>query len=135
MPTLVDLMPSGRFLMEDFCYAGGLPVVLRRLADAGLLQRRSVTVTGRTHGRDNVDGAECWNDEVIRPFGAPLQPAGSGTAVLRGNLCPDGAVLKQSAASRDICCAHEGRAVVFDSPEEYHAVCRRPGPGHRRPTT
>ncbi|GAA1799794.1 IlvD/Edd family dehydratase [Luedemannella flava] len=120
VPTLVDLMPSGRFLMEDFCYAGGLPVVLRRLAEAGLLNEE-LTVTGETMGR-NVAGATCWNDEVIRTWAAPLQPAGSGTAVLRGNLCPDGAVLKQSAASEHLL-VHEGRAVVFDSPEEYHAVC------------
>jgi dihydroxy-acid dehydratase len=124
VPTLVDLMPSGRFLMEDFCYAGGLPVVLRRLADAGLLHRDELTVTGRSIG-DNVADAHCWNDEVIREIGAPLQPAGTGTAVLRGNLCPDGAVLKQSAASAHLL-RHEGRAVVFDSPEEYHAVCDDP---------
>ncbi|HEY2675112.1 MAG TPA: IlvD/Edd family dehydratase [Rugosimonospora sp.] len=121
VPTLVDLMPSGRFLMEDFCYAGGLPVVLRRLAEAHLLNTAELTVTGRTIG-DNVAGAECWNDEVIRTLDAPLQPAGSGTAVLTGNLCPTGAVLKQSAASPHLL-VHEGRAVVFDSPEEYHAVC------------
>jgi dihydroxy-acid dehydratase len=114
-------MPSGRFLMEDFCYAGGLPVVLRRLAEAHLLNTAELTVTGRTIG-DNVAGAECWNDEVIRTLDAPLQPAGSGTAVLTGNLCPTGAVLKQSAASPHLL-VHEGRAVVFDSPEEYHAVC------------
>jgi dihydroxy-acid dehydratase len=121
VPTLVDLMPSGRFLMEDFCYAGGLPVVLRRLAAAGLLNPGELTVTGKSIG-DNVSDAECWNAEVIREVDAPLQPAGTGTAVLRGNLCPGGAVLKQSAASPDLM-THSGRAVVFDSPEEYHAVC------------
>jgi dihydroxy-acid dehydratase len=121
VPTLVDLMPSGRFLMEDFCYAGGLPVVLRRMATAGLLNPDERTVTGKSIG-DNVSDAVCWNPEVIREIDAPLQPAGSGTAVLRGNLCPAGAVLKQSAASRELM-RHEGRAVVFDSPEEYHAVC------------
>ncbi len=121
VPTLVDLMPSGRFLMEDFCYAGGLPVVMRRLAEAGLLNAAEPTVTGVSVG-DNVARAQCWNDEVIRPMDAPLQPAGSGTAILTGNLCPTGAVLKQSAASPHLL-VHEGRAVVFDSPEEYHAVC------------
>ncbi|WP_432843185.1 IlvD/Edd family dehydratase [Dactylosporangium sp. CA-092794] len=121
VPTLADLMPSGRFLMEDFCYAGGLPVVMRRLAEAGLLNAAEPTVTGRTVG-DNVADAECWNDEVIRPVEAPLQPAGTGTAVLTGNLCPGGAVIKQSAASPRLM-VHEGRAVVFDSPEDYHAVC------------
>ena len=121
VPTLVDLMPSGRFLMEDFCYAGGLPVVLQRLAAAGLLNQDERTVTGKSIG-DNVHDAVCWNAEVIREIDAPLQPAGSGTAVLRGNLCPGGAVLKQSAASPDLL-RHSGRAVVFDSPEAYHAVC------------
>ena len=121
VPTLVDLMPSGRFLMEDFCYAGGLPVVLQRLAAAGLLNQDERTVTGKSIG-DNVQDAVCWNAEVIREIDAPLQPAGSGTAVLRGNLCPGGAVLKQSAASPDLL-RHTGRAVVFDSPEAYHAVC------------
>jgi len=120
VPTLLDLMPSGRFLMEDFCYAGGLPVVLRRLDEAGLLARDALTVTGAGIG-ENVAGAECWNDEVIRTMDAPLQPAGTGTAVLRGNLCPAGAVLKQSAASPELL-VHTGRAVVFDSPEAYHAV-------------
>ncbi|GAA1765266.1 IlvD/Edd family dehydratase [Luedemannella helvata] len=121
VPTLADLMPSGRFLMEDFCYAGGLPVVLRRLSEAGLLDDAALTVTGDTVAA-NVATAECWNDEVIRTVAEPLQPAGSGTAVLRGNLCPDGAVLKQSAATPELL-VHEGRAVVFDSPEDYHAVC------------
>jgi dihydroxy-acid dehydratase len=121
VPTLVDLMPSGRFLMEDFCYAGGLPVVLRRLAEAHLLNTDQLTVNGKTIG-DNTASADCWNDEVIRPLDTPLLPAGSGTAVLKGNLCPSGAVIKQSAASRHLL-IHEGRAVVFDSPEEYHAVC------------
>ena len=121
VPTTVDLMPSGRFLMEDFCYAGGLPVVLRDLAENGLLNTEQVTVTGRSIG-ELVAGAQCYDREVIRPFEAPLQPAGSGTAVLRGNLCPRGAVLKQSAASPELL-THTGRAVVFDSPEAYHAVC------------
>jgi len=121
VPTLVDLMPSGRYLMEDFCYAGGLPVVLRELAEAGLLHDRQVTVTGRDIG-ENVASAQCWNREVIRTLADPLQPPGSGTAVLRGNLCPGGAVIKQSAASPELM-QHRGRAVVFDTPEDYHAVC------------
>jgi dihydroxyacid dehydratase/phosphogluconate dehydratase len=77
-------------------------------------------VTGRGIG-DNVAGAQCWNPDVIRPMSHPLQPPGTGTAVLRGNLCPGGAVIKQSAASPELM-THRGRAVVFDSPEEYHAV-------------
>jgi dihydroxy-acid dehydratase len=124
VPTLVDLMPSGRFLMEDFCYAGGLPVVLRSLAEAGLLNAGQVTVTGRGIG-ENVADAQCWNREVIRTMGDPLQPPDSGTAVLRGNLCPGGAVIKQSAASPQLM-KHRGRALVFDSPEAYHEVCDDP---------
>jgi dihydroxy-acid dehydratase len=124
VPTLVDLMPSGRFLMEDFCYAGGLPVVLRSLAEAGLLNSGQVTVTGRGIG-ENVADAECWNREVIRTMDDPLQPPGSGTAVLGGNLCPGGAVIKQSAASPQLM-KHRGRALVFDTPEAYHEVCDDP---------
>lgn len=124
VPTIVDLMPSGRFLMEDFCYAGGVPAVLRELIEAGLFDGSQLTVTGRTIA-DEVETAECWNHDVIRPMDAPLLPAGSGTAVLRGNLCPDGAVIKQSAASPHLL-RHSGRAVVFDSPEEYHDVCDSP---------
>ncbi|GAB1819088.1 IlvD/Edd family dehydratase [Herbidospora sp. RD11066] len=120
VPTIVDLMPSGRFLMEDFCYAGGLPVVLRQLDEAGLLNAGALTSTGRTMG-ENVADAENWNTEVIRPMTTPLQPAGTGTAILRGNLAPNGAVIKQSAASPALM-THVGRALVFDSPEAYHAV-------------
>lgn len=121
VPTIVDLMPSGRFLMEDFCYAGGLPVVLRQLDEAGLLNAGALTSTGRTMG-ENVATAVNWNTEVIRPMTEPLQPAGTGTAVLRGNLAPHGAVIKQSAATPALM-THVGRALVFDSPEDYHAVC------------
>jgi dihydroxy-acid dehydratase len=124
VPTIVDLMPSGRFLMEDFCYAGGLPVVLRELIEAGLIDGSQLSVSGQTIA-ENVEQAECWNRDVIRPLDDPLLPAGSGTAVLRGNLCPDGAVIKQSAASPHLL-HHTGRAVVFDSPEEYHKICDSP---------
>ncbi|PSL00358.1 dihydroxyacid dehydratase [Haloactinopolyspora alba] len=124
VPTIVDLMPSGRFLMEDFCYAGGLPVVLRDLAEAGLLDADAQTVTGKGVGA-NVAAAECWNRDVVRPLAEPLQAAGTGTAVLRGNLAPGGAVIKQSAASPGLL-RHTGRAVVFDTPEDYHSVCDDP---------
>jgi dihydroxy-acid dehydratase len=124
VPTIVDLMPSGRYLMEDFCYAGGLPVVLKELGDAGLLNSDAMTVTGRPIG-NNVAEAQCWNADVIRPINEPLQPPGSGTAVLRGNLAPGGAVIKQSAASPELM-KHRGRALVFDSPEAYHEVCDHP---------
>jgi len=124
VPTLADLMPSGRYLMEDFCYAGGLPVVLRQLAEAGLLHSDQITVTGQGIGA-NVADAACWNRNVIRPWEDPLLPPGSGTAVLRGNLCPGGAVIKQSAASAHLM-KHRARALVFDTPEQYHAVCDDP---------
>ena len=122
VPTIVNLMPSGRFLMEDFCYAGGLPAVLRELG--GLLHTEHVGVTGRTLA-ENVAAAECWNSEVIRPLSRPQQPPGNGTAVLRGNLCPDGAVIKQSAASPHLL-RHRGLALVFDSIEEYHEAAGDP---------
>jgi dihydroxy-acid dehydratase len=118
IPTLVNLQPSGEYLMEDFCYAGGIPVVMRELG--GLLHGGALTVTGSTVA-ENVADAECWNTSVIHSLDDPFQPAGSGTAVLRGNLAPDGAVLKQSAASPHLL-KHRGQAVVFDSPEAYHEV-------------
>ncbi|MGW4487149.1 IlvD/Edd family dehydratase [Amycolatopsis sp. NPDC004368] len=124
VPTLVNLMPSGKFLMEDFCYAGGLPVVVRRLAEAGLLRPDTVTVTGKSLV-DNTSDASCWNDEVITPVIEPFQPAGTGTAVLTGNLAPDGAVIKQSAASPDLL-THTGPALVFDTAEDYHGVADDP---------
>jgi dihydroxy-acid dehydratase len=122
IPTLVDLQPSGRFLMEDFCYAGGLPAVMAELGD--LLHTDAVTVTGGTIA-ENVAEAPCYNREVIHALAEPFQPAGTGTAVLRGNLAPTGAVLKQSAASPHLL-RHRGQALVFDSPESYHAVAEDP---------
>jgi dihydroxy-acid dehydratase len=121
VPTLVDLLPSGRHLMEDFCYAGGLPVVLQELAEAGMLNSAQMTVTGKSIG-ENVAGATCWDREVVRTVSEPFMPPDRGTAVLRGNLCPNGAVIKQSAASPELM-KHRGRALVFDSPEDYYAVC------------
>jgi dihydroxy-acid dehydratase len=122
VPTLVNLQPSGKYLMEDFCYAGGLPAVMRELGD--MLHGGALTVTGQTVG-ENVADAPCWNRDVITARDAPFQPAGSGTAVLRGNLAPGGAVLKQSAASAHLL-THRGRALVFDSPEAYHRVAADP---------
>jgi dihydroxy-acid dehydratase len=118
IPTLLNLMPSGKYLMEDFCYAGGLPAVMRELG--GLLHGGAITVTGKTIA-ENVADAPCWNRDVIQALDTPFQPAGTGTAVLRGNLAPDGAVVKQSAASPHLL-KHRGRALVFDSPESYYAV-------------
>lgn len=124
VPTLLDLMPSGRFLMEDFCYAGGLPAVIAELGN--LLHTDAVTVTGEPiDAPARAGAAECHDREVIRPLDDPLRQAGSGTAVLRGNLAPGGAVLKQSAASEHLM-VHRGRAKVFDSPEEYYAVADDP---------
>jgi len=116
VPTIVNLMPSGKYLMEDFYYAGGLPVVMKRLLEAGLLHADAITVNGRTLG-DNVANAECFNDDVILPMSAPLVEQG-GLAVLRGNLAPLGAVIKPSAASPALL-KHTGRAVVFETIEHY----------------
>ena len=117
VPTLVDLLPSGRFLMEDFCYAGGLPAVMRALAEKGMLHTDAVTVSGHTVG-DIVGDAPNYNAEVIRPWDKPLTPEG-GIVVLRGNLAPRGAVLKPSAATPELM-QHRGKAVVFESIEDYH---------------
>ena len=114
--TILDLQPSGRFLMEDFYYAGGLPAVLAKLAEHGQLDGDALTVNGRTIG-ENVKDAPIWNSEVIRDYENPLVESG-GVAVLRGNLCPDGAVLKPSAASPHLM-KHRGQAVVFESIEHY----------------
>jgi dihydroxy-acid dehydratase len=111
-PLLVNVRPSGKYLMEDFFYAGGLPAVLKELLP--LLHADALTVNGRTL-RDNVAEARCHNPDVIRPLSLPLAPEG-GTVILFGNLCPDGAVLKQSAASSHLL-VHRGRAVVFDDHE------------------
>jgi L-arabonate dehydrase len=118
-PWLVDLKPAGTHLMEDFYYAGGLPAVLEQIRD--LLHLEAVTVTGRTVG-ENLDAAatEIIDEGVIRPRSNPLDPGGS-LVVLRGNLCPDGAVMKISAADPRLL-AHEGRAVVF---EDIHDLAAR----------
>jgi dihydroxy-acid dehydratase len=114
--TIVDMKPAGRFLMEEFYYAGGLPAVLWELARHGQLDEGALTVNGRTIG-ENVKDAPKWDSEVIRDYAKPLVESG-GIAVLRGNLCPDGAVLKPSAASPELM-RHRGRAVVFESIEHY----------------
>jgi L-arabonate dehydrase len=118
-PTIVDLMPSGRFLMEEFYYAGGLPAVLRRLGEQDLLPHKdALTVNGQTLWQ-NVHDAPIYNDEVIRPLDKPLVKDGS-IRVLRGNLAPRGAVLKPSAATPELL-RHRGRAVVFENLEHYKA--------------
>jgi dihydroxy-acid dehydratase len=116
MPCLVDLMPSGRYLMEDFYYAGGLPVVLKEIG--GFLHRDALTVNGRTIW-DNVKDAVNYNPKVITPLAQPFKPQG-GIAVLKGNLAPDGAVLKPSAATPKLL-RHTGRAVVFEDIDDLNA--------------
>ncbi|MFF3961420.1 IlvD/Edd family dehydratase [Streptomyces griseorubiginosus] len=116
VPVLVDLQPAGRFLMEDFHRAGGLLAVLREVAD--LLDPRALTVTGRPLV-DHLDDAPIWDPEVIRTRARPLVEEG-GIAVLRGSLAPDGALIKPAAASPHLL-RHRGRAVVFDSIEDFHA--------------
>ena len=116
VPLLVDLQPSGRFLMEDLHYAGGLPAVMKELAP--LLHTQANTSWGQPIGA-GFASAECFNREVIRTLQAPANPV-SGIWVLQGNLCPNGAVMKPSAASRSLF-SHRGRAVVFESVEDLHA--------------
>ncbi|HUP29827.1 MAG TPA: IlvD/Edd family dehydratase [Usitatibacter sp.] len=116
--TLVNLMPSGKYLMEDFCYAGGLPVVIRELGAQGLLNKDARTANGRTLWENNKD-ARNDNPDVIMPFAKPFKKD-TGIAVLRGNLCPDGAIIKPSAATPKLM-KHKGRAVVFESIEDFHA--------------
>jgi L-arabonate dehydrase len=118
LPCLLDLQPSGKHLMEDFYYAGGLPVILRELGEAGVLHREALTANGQTIW-ENVANAECWNREVIRPFADPFK-VHAGIAVLHGNLAPNGAVIKPSAAGPHLL-KHRGRAVVFENVEELHA--------------
>jgi dihydroxy-acid dehydratase len=112
-PFLLDLKPAGRFLMEDFFYAGGVPALIMELAP--LLDLTAPTVTGRTLG-ENVAGARVWNRDVIRPLDAPLNPEG-GLAVLRGSLAPAGAVIKPTAATPALL-THRGRAVVFENHDD-----------------
>jgi L-arabonate dehydrase len=116
VPTLVDLKPSGQYLMEDLYYAGGLPAVMRTLGEHGLLNKDAPTVNGKTVW-ENVKDAPNWNAEVIRPFDKPIVAHG-GIAVLKGNLAPTGAVIKPSAATPRLM-KHRGKAVVFETIEHY----------------
>ncbi|HSQ56565.1 MAG TPA: dihydroxy-acid dehydratase, partial [Gemmata sp.] len=112
-PFLLDLKPSGRFLMEDFFYAGGLPALMAELAP--LLDLSAPSVTGKSLG-ENIAGAKVWNREVIHPRAQPLHPEG-GLAVLRGSLAPGGAIIKPTAASPSLL-RHRGRAVVFEDHDD-----------------
>jgi dihydroxy-acid dehydratase len=122
--TLVDLMPSGKYLMEDFYYAGGLPAVIRELGENGKLHNNALTVNGRSLWENNKD-APCWNRDVIHTFKKPFKKD-TGIAVLRGNLCPDGAIVKPSAATPKLL-KHRGRAVVFENIEDFHSRIDDPG--------
>jgi dihydroxy-acid dehydratase len=122
VPLLVNLMPSGQYLMEDFYYAGGVPAVMKELSP--VLHLDAMTVSGKTIG-DEIANAPCYDREVIATWDKPIQPPGSSTAVLKGNLAPNGAVLKISAATPALL-KHRGPALVFDTNEEYIAVSDDP---------
>jgi len=115
IPLLVNLMPSGKHLMEDFFYAGGLPVVMKELKE--LLHSDIITANGKTFNENYVK-AKCYDDNIIKTIINPLQPE-AGIAVLKGNLCENGAVIKPSAATPRLM-KHKGKAVVFESMEDYH---------------
>ncbi len=116
IPLLVNLMPSGKFLMEDFYYAGGLPVVLHELREH--LHKNVLTVTGKNHHENIAGNSDCYNREVIATFDQPLIPE-AGCVIVKGNLAENGAVIKPSAATPALM-KHTGRAVVFESIEDYH---------------
>ena len=118
VPTIVNLMPSGKYLMEEFFYAGGLPVVIKRLGEAGLLHKDALTVSGQT-AWDQVKDVVNHNEDVILPAEKALTQSG-GVVVVKGNLAPKGAVLKPSAATPALM-THRGRAVVFENIDDYKA--------------
>jgi dihydroxy-acid dehydratase len=123
IPLLLNLMPSGKFLMEDFYYAGGLPVIINELKT--VLHMDTITVSGKTHA-ENVKGFDtCYNKEVIHDFNQPIIGE-AGIVVVKGNLALNGAVIKPSAASPALM-QHRGRAVVFENIEDYHARVDDPG--------
>ena len=118
IPTVVNLMPSGKYLMEEFFYAGGLPVVIKRLGEAGKLNKDALTVSGQT-AWDQVKDVVNYNEDVILPVEKALTQSG-GVVVVKGNLAPKGAVLKPSAATPALL-THRGRAVVFEDIADYKA--------------
>ncbi|MDX7935535.1 IlvD/Edd family dehydratase [Acinetobacter baumannii] len=124
MPTIVNLQPSGRFLMEEFYYSGGLPAVIRRMGEANLLPHpQALTVNGQTIW-ENCQQSPIYNDEVIRKIDNPIRQDG-GMCILRGNLAPKGAVLKPSAATPELM-KHRGRAVVFENFDDYKSRINDP---------
>jgi dihydroxy-acid dehydratase len=116
IPLLLNLMPSGKYLMEDFYYAGGLPVILNELKDK--LHKNVITVSGKNHHENITGSTDCYNDDVIATYNAPFKPE-AGIVVVKGNLASNGAVIKPSAATPALM-KHKGRAVVFESIEDYH---------------
>ena len=115
VPVLVNLMPSGKYLMEEFFDAGGLPAVMKEIE--GMLHTEHITVSGKSV-KENIATAESWNADVITPASKPFQKAGSGIVVLKGSLAPDGCVLKVSAATPELL-VHTGEALVFEQIEDY----------------
>jgi dihydroxy-acid dehydratase len=118
VPVISNMMPSGQFLMEDFFDAGGVPTVMQEISK--LIHTDHITVSGKSV-KENIDGAENWNKEVITPVDKPFQAAGAGIAVVRGSLAPNGAIIKVSAASPHLL-THKGKALVFDEIEDYLKV-------------
>jgi dihydroxy-acid dehydratase len=116
LPCLLNLQPSGEHLMEDFCYAGGLPVVMKEIGH--LLHRDIITVSGQSVAENYAD-AQNYDPRVIKKFDAPFKDK-AGIAILRGNLAPRGAVIKPSAATPALL-VHTGRAVVFEDSHDFHA--------------
>lgn len=122
IPLLLNLMPSGKYLMEDFYYAGGLPVILNELK--GILHKNVSTVTGKNHHENITGNTECYNQDVIATYDKPLIPE-AGCVVVKGNLALNGAVIKPSAATPSLM-KHTGRAVVFESIEDYNTRIDNP---------
>ncbi|XOV95021.1 MAG: IlvD/Edd family dehydratase [Bacteroidota bacterium] len=121
IPLLANLQPSGKYMMEEFYYAGGLPVVMKEMLSK--LHKNIVTVSGKSV-EENVKDAVCWDDEIISSMKKPFKEE-SGLAVVKGNLAVDGAVIKPSAATPELM-VHKGKAVVFETIEDFHAKINDP---------
>jgi dihydroxy-acid dehydratase len=119
-PVLADLKPSGQFVANDLYEAGGIPFLAKRLAEAGLLHTDELTVTGRTIGEEANDATETDGQQVVRPVDAPLKPTG-GFAILRGNLAPDGCVIKLAGQDKTL---HRGPARIFEREEDTFAAIK-----------
>ena len=122
VPVVANMMPSGKYLMEEFFDAGGVPAVMQEISN--LLNMDHITVTGKSV-KENIAGTENFNKDVITPAAKPFQKAGSGIVVLRGSLAPDGAIMKVAAASPNLL-THKGKALVFETIEEYLKVADDP---------